>query len=344
MLSAPLESKSHPRMRRLLALLLIAAVLAGASGLWQWSQWRQFLDTPINPDGGLTLWIEPGDGLVDLIDQLEILGLAQPDWRWRLYGRLEGPRLKRGEFRLDSKLTVDRMIAALESGNVLEHRFTIVEGWTLKQLRQTLSDDPRLRQDSRSLDEEDLMERFGCTGCPAEGRFLPETYFFIRGSSDLALLERAYRAMVQALDEAWEARSTELPIDGPDELLILASLIERETGAPFERREIAGVFKRRLELGMRLQTDPTVVYGLDDSFDGRIRRVHLRTDHPWNTYTRHGLPATAIALPGRASLLAAAQPSEGSSLYFVSRGDGTHQFSDTLREHNAAVDRYIRGR
>jgi len=331
-------------MRRLLTLSLMVVLLAGLSGLWQWKQWRHFLDTPINSDSALRLWVEPGDGLNDLIEQLEVLGLARPDWRWRLYGRLEGPRLKRGEFRLDANLTVDRLIAALESGNVLEHRFTIVEGWTLKQLRQALAQETRLRHDSSSLSEQALMERFGCSGCAAEGRFLPETYFFLRGSSDLDLLERAYLEMSEALDEAWAERLPDLPIDSPDELLILASLIERETGAPVERPEVAGVFKRRLELGMRLQTDPTVVYGLDENFDGRIRRVHLRTDHPWNTYTRHGLPATAIAMPGRASLFAAAQPADGSSLYFVSRGDGTHHFSDTLQEHNAAVDRYIRGR
>lgn len=331
-------------MRRLLTLFLIAAVLIGLGLVWQWNQWRQFLATPVNPDSELILWIGPGEGLGALVDQLQTLGLARPDWRWRLYGRLQSPSLQRGEFRLDSNLTPDRLISALETGDVLEHRFTIVEGWTLRQLRQALSADPRLRHDSPRLGDAALMEHFGCPGCPAEGRFLPETYFFIRGSSDLTLLERAYRGMAEALDEAWAQRLSDLPIDSPDELLILASLIERETGAAFERREVAGVFKRRLEQGMRLQTDPTVVYGLDDDFDGRIRRVHLRTDHPWNTYTRHGLPATAIALPGRASLLAAARPAEGTSLYFVSRGDGTHHFSDTLREHNAAVDRYIRGR
>jgi len=331
-------------MRRLLTFILIAAVLAMLAGVWQWNQWRQFLDTPVNPDSALALSIEPGDSLGDLIDQLEILGLARSDWRWRLYGRLETPSLQRGEFLIGPDLTIDRLISALESGDVREHRFTIVEGWTVEKLRQVLSNDPRLRHDGQSLTTEALMAEFGCTDCPAEGRFLPETYFFRRGSSDLELMERAYRAMTVALAEAWAQRDPDLPIDSPEELLILASLIERETGAAFERPEVAGVFKRRLELGMRLQTDPTVVYGLDDSFDGRIRRVHLRTDHPWNTYTRHGLPVTAIALPGRASLLAAAKPAEGTSLYFVSRGDGTHYFSDTLREHNAAVDRYIRGR
>jgi UPF0755 protein len=184
----------------------------------------------------------------------------------------------------------------------------------------------------------------GCPECAAEGRFLPETYFFVRGSSDLALLQRAHDALQEALSAAWSDRAEDLPLDSPYELLIMASLIERETGQAGERSRIAGVFVRRLEKGMRLQTDPTVMYGLGDDFQGRLRRVHLRTDHPWNTYTRHGLPLTPIALPGRASLEAAARPADGTALYFVSRGDGSHQFSDTLSEHNAAVDRYIRGR
>jgi len=331
-------------MRRLILILLLAMVLAGVLAAWQWQQWKRFIDTPVNPNGELALWIADGATFGDLVEQLEQLGLARPDWRWRLYGRLRAPGLKRGEFRLPSDLTIDELIRALNEGRVLEHRFTIVEGWTVRQLRERLARDPRLRQDSPELDNEELMRRLGCEDCPVEGRFLPETYFFVRGSSDLDLLERAWRAMESALDEAWSRRDPDLPIRDREELLILASLIERETGAAFERPEVAGVFKRRLQRGMRLQTDPTVIYGLDDSFDGRLRRVHLRTDHPWNTYTRHGLPITAIALPGKASLMAAAQPAPGTSLYFVSRGDGTHQFSDTLQEHNAAVNRYIRGR
>jgi UPF0755 protein len=331
-------------MRRLILTLLLAMALAGAVAAWHWQQWQRFMNAPVNPNGELAIWIADGATFGDLVGQLEGLGLARPDWRWRLYGRLHAPGLKRGEFRLPAKLTIDELIRALNEGQVLEHRLTIVEGWTLAQLRERLAQDPRLRQDSRELGDEELMRRLGCEGCPAEGRFLPETYFFIRGSSDLELLERAWQAMESALDEAWSQRDPDLPIQDREELLILASLIERETGAPFERPEVAGVFKRRLERGMRLQTDPTVIYGLDDSFDGRLRRVHLRTDHPWNTYTRHGLPVTAIALPGKASLMAAARPAPGTSLYFVSRGDGTHKFSDTLREHNAAVDRYIRGR
>jgi UPF0755 protein len=214
----------------------------------------------------------------------------------------------------------------------------------VRELRSELTADPRLRLVAADLADEALMARLGCEGCEPEGRFLPETYFFERGSSDLELLERAHVAMNEALAEAWAGRRDDLPLDEPYELLVLASLIERETGQPEERARIAGVFVRRLERGMRLQTDPTVVYGLGDDFTGRLRRVHLRTDHPWNTYTRHGLPVTPIALPGRAALEAAADPAEGSALYFVARGDGSHYFSDTLAEHNAAVDRFIRGR
>jgi UPF0755 protein len=327
----------------MILILLLALALAGMVAVWQWQQWQRFIASPVNPDGEIALWIADGATFRDLVEQLEYLGLARPDWRWRMYGRLHAPGLKRGEFRLPAGLTVDDLIRVLNEGGAFEHRLTIVEGWTVRQLRERLAQDPRLRQDSRDLSDEELMRRLGCEGCPAEGRFLPETYFFVRGSSDLALLERAWQAMESALDDAWSRRDPDLPIRNREELLILASLIERETGAAFERPEVAGVFKRRLQRGMRLQTDPTVIYGLGDGFDGRLRRVHLRTDHPWNTYTRHGLPVTAIALPGEASLSAAAQPAPGTSLYFVSRGDGTHKFSDTLQEHNAAVNRYIRG-
>jgi UPF0755 protein len=186
------------------------------------------------------------------------------------------------------------------------------------------------------------MARLGCAECFAEGRFLPETYQFVRGDSDLDLLKRAYAAMRGALADAWTDRREGLPLESPEELLVLASLVEMETMAAAERARVAGVFVRRLQRGMRLQTDPTVVYPLED-FDGRIRRVHLRTDHPWNTYTRGGLPPTPIALPGEASLHAAANPADGEALYFVSRGDGTHHFSRTLEEHNRAVARYILG-
>jgi len=323
-------------------LLFVAA--AGATGLWLFHEWQRFGQQSVNEGGTMVLWLAPGTSFSATVRQLETLGTTRADWRWRLLGRLHAPQLKAGEYLVEPGTTVLELIGRIERGEVRSHRFTIVEGWTFAELRQRLASDPRIRPLARDRDESELMAALGCEGCYAEGRFLPETYFFVRGTPDLELLSRAHEAMNRALSEIWASRVSDLPLDGPDDLLVLASIVERETGQASERARVAGVFVRRLEIGMRLQTDPTVVYGLDDDFDGRIRRVHLRTDHPWNTYTRHGLPPTPIALPGRAALEAAAHPADGTALYFVSRGDGTHQFSDTLAEHNAAVNRYIRGR
>lgn len=331
-------------MRKLIIGILLIAVLVAATAAWLLVEWRQFKNRPLTDSGAVHLWLDSGTSYQGMVRQFELLGLTRFDWRWRLLGRIEAPVLQAGEYRIEPGMSASQAIEQIVAGRVRKHRFTIVEGWTVRQMRSELTADPRLRKVAADLSEARLMERLGCEGCEAEGRFLPETYFFVRGSSDLELLERAYLAMAEALDRAWANRDADLPLDDPYELLVLASLIERETGQAGERSRIAGVFVRRLELGMRLQTDPTVMYGLGEEFDGRLRRVHLRTDHPWNTYTRHGLPPTPIALPGRASLQAAAGPAEGTALYFVSRGDGSHHFSDTLAEHNAAVDRYIRGR
>jgi UPF0755 protein len=331
-------------IRRLTLFFLILIMVGAAGAIWLHRDWQQFTNRTLNPDAEINLYLPSGSSFTALIRQLEALGLAQATWHWRAYGRLNAPAIRAGEYRVEVGLTIDQLVGLLESGRVREHRLTIVEGWTVARMRQALADDPRLRDRTGHLDEQELMRMLGCEGCFAEGRFLPETYFFTRASDDSVLLRRAFDAMNTVLDETWQNRAADLPLRSPEELLVLASIIERETGQSGERTQVAGVFIRRLQIGMRLQTDPTVIYGLDDDFDGRLRRVHLRTDHPWNTYTRHGLPPTPIALPGRASLQAAANPAAGTALYFVSRGDGTHQFSDTLEEHNAAVNRYIRGR
>jgi len=331
-------------MRRLIIGILLMAGLGAGIGAWLLADWQQFRERPLSADGVVNLWLGSGSSFQDMVRELELLGLTRFDWRWRLLGRIEAPVLQAGEYRLEPGMSVSELLEMVVAGRIRKHRLTIVEGWTLEQLRAELTKDPRLQKIAAGFSNARLMQQLGCSGCEAEGRFLPETYFFVRGSSDLDLLKRAYLAMEEALAEAWAERRADLPVDEPYELLVLASLIERETGRAQERARIAGVFVRRLERGMRLQTDPTVIYGLGEDFRGRLRRVHLRTDHPWNTYTRHGLPPTPIALPGRASLQAAARPAEGTALYFVSRGDGSHHFSDTLAEHNAAVDRYIRGR
>ena len=287
-------------MRRLILVILVAAVaLSALSGARLLADWRDFTQEPLNSGSEVTLWLDSGSSFRSLVSQLEWLGLSAHDWRWRLFGRLSQPRIQAGEYRLQPGITVQDLLDQLESGEVLRHRFTVPEGWTLNQLRHQLALDTRLKPLSADDDEVSLMTRLGCPDCPAEGRFLPETYFFVRGSSDFDLLRRAYLAMETSLNEAWQGRDPTLPLSSPDELLVMASLIERETGHSAERTQVAGVFVRRLEQGMRLQTDPTVAYGLGEDFDGRLRRVHLRSDHPWNTYTRHGLPPTPIALPGR---------------------------------------------
>ncbi len=331
-------------MRKLLYFVLVVGLAASLAGLWLYRDWERFVAQPINPDSQLNLWVAPGTTWAGLVRQLETLGLVRRTWHWRLYGRLSHPGLKAGEYLVSPGMTTGQLVELLESGRVREHRLTIVEGWTVARLREVLAIDPRLRQRTAGLDNDELMALLDCAGCPAEGRFLPETYFFTRSSDDLLLLRRAFDAMNRVVEEAWSTRAQDLPLQSPQEMLVLASIIERETGYAGERAKVAGVFIRRLQIGMRLQTDPTVIYGLDDDFDGRLRRVHLRTDHPWNTYTRHGLPPTPIALPGRRAIEAAANPAPGTALYFVARGDGSHQFSDTLEQHNAAVNRYIRGR
>jgi UPF0755 protein len=261
------------------------------------------------------------------------------------YGRLSGQagRVRAGEYRIPAGSTPRQVMERLVSGEVLLHALTIVEGWTFHQMRRAINAHPAIRVTLDGVPDEEVMALLGREGEHPEGWFLPETYRFPRGTSDVELMRIAHHAMVRALEAAWEGRRENLPLRSPYEALILASIIERETGLAVERPEIAGVFVRRLERGMRLQTDPTVIYGLGLDFEGRLRRVHLDTDTPYNTYTRGGLPPTPIALPGKESLAAAVQPLEGHTLYFVATGrpDGSHYFSTTLEEHNRAVQRYL---
>lgn len=331
-------------IRKLLISIFIITLAVAIMAAWAWRDYDRFANSPLMESGTAVLWIGAGDTLGSVVARLDRLGLAKPGWHWRLLGRIEQPVIKAGEYRLRPGESASALLARLDRGDVVRHSFTIVEGWNLARLRDELARDSRVQSAVAELAPEALMQRLGCTECFAEGWFLPETYQFVRGDSDLDLLARAHRAMRTALAAAWGARASDLPLETPEELLVLASLVELEAVVAEERAQVAGVFVRRLNRGMRLQTDPTVVYGISGDFDGRIRRVHLRTDHPWNTYTRHGLPPTPIALPGSASLTAAAQPADGEALYFVARGDGTHHFSATLAEHNRAVARYILGR
>ncbi len=308
--------------------------------------YQRFLQAPLTGiDTPLQYEVAPGSGLITVARELEGLGhLDRPRylvWHARFRGRADN--IQAGEYLLTPGMTPVDLLRKLETGDVIHYALTIPEGWTFRQMLRAIRGHDKIRRAIDNPDDDAIMAAIGAPGEHPEGRFFPDTYHFIAGTSDLALLRQAYQAMAQRLTQEWEQRSVGLPVGTPYEALILASLIEKETGVPEERYRIAGVFARRLEAGMRLQTDPTVIYGLGDQYDGRITRNDLRTDTPYNTYTRRGLPPTPIALPGAASLHAALHPEPGEELFFVSRGDGTHYFSVTLDEHQRAVGKYILG-
>ena len=332
-------------MKRLLISSGIIVLLAALASLYLRHHYEHFLETPLAiPAHGHVLLIEKGSSAQAIVERLEGLGFTEASWEWKLLMRLEPPTIRAGEYRLEPSLRPPQLLHFLSTAAEVQYRFTLVEGWAFSQLLDALGRDEVLVQ---TLDENDSETRVLTevlseveTSLP-EGWFLPETYQFTRGDTDLDLLKRSHQAMVLALEQAWLSRVDDLPLASPYELLILASIIEKETALDSERAEIAGVFIRRLKLGMRLQTDPTVIYGMGDAYDGNIRRKDLRTDTAYNTYTRSGLPPTPIAMPGKSSLQAAAQPSDGDTLYFVADGKGGHTFSVTLKEHQAAVNKLI---
>jgi len=320
----------------LLVLILTLAVIHG------WQQYRTFLGQPLSiAPGGTVLNVDPGMSGKAVIARLAEQGLSEDGWRWRLLLRLHPSVFRVGEYRLEGGLTPRELLRKLATGDVIRYRFTIVEGWTYRQLRKALESDAVLGPGMKNDVEQGRWQEFEKKWGQPEGIFLPETYFFTRSERAADILERAAEAMRTALAAAWNMRIDGHPARSPYQLLILASIIEKETAVPEERALISGVFVRRLKKGMRLQTDPTVIYGLGENFDGDVRRRDLETDTPYNTYTRHGLPPTPIAMPGRASLMAAAQPAPGTALYFVADGKGGHTFSDSLEEHRRAVDSLI---
>jgi len=328
----------------LTVLVLLAAVAVGV-GAWFYHQHRQFAETPLTPSAD-SMVIASGDGFTTVLGKLREAGIDEgQDTQWQLLARQldAAGKLKVGEYALDPTLTPRELLLRMRQGRVLQHRVTLVEGWNIRQVRAALQRAEPLVHTTGDLEDAALMARLGFAGEHPEGRFLPETYVYQRGDTDLDVLKRAHAAMEEALAEAWEARAPDLPIQSPYELLTLASIIEKETALPSERPQISGVFARRLKIGMRLQTDPTVIYGIGSEYDGNIRRSHLTTDTPYNTYTRAGLTPTPIAMPSRDALMAAARPADGDALYFVAVGDGSgaHVFSATYAQHNAAVARYL---
>ena len=250
--------------------------------------------------------------------------------------------LRAGRYGVERGITLGQLLAKLRAGDVLRERLTLVEGITFNEMKAHLASQPELKQEAARMTPADLLQAIGATEAHPEGLFAPETYVYDPGTNDLEIYRQAYRSQMKTLQEAWANRAPDLPYKSPYDALIMASIIEKETGQPAERAQIAGVFVNRLRLGMLLQTDPSVIYGLGDRFDGNLRKRHLTTDGPYNTYTRAGLPPTPIALPGRASIEAALRPAQTPALYFLARGDGTSHFSATLSEHNQAVDKYQR--
>ncbi len=330
--------------KRLLFKLVGVFVLVGSLAVgWLIMDFNAFRDRPLNvAPQGETIEVRPGMNLAQLAASLQARGILDKPrcFTWLARLRRLDLRIKAGEYVVKGNVLPEALLQMLTEGRVVQHSVTIVEGQTFHEMLRRLRETPELKQTLEGLTDKEIMAALGHPDEYPEGRFLPETYYFPRGDTDLELLVRAYAAMDDFVAQVWPSRDADLPIQSPYEALIMASIIEKESGRADERPLIAGVFMRRLKIGMRLQTDPTVIYGLGERFDGNLRTRDLRTDTPYNSYTRDGLPPTPIAMPGREAILAVLHPADGDALYFVSRGDGSHQFSATLEAHNSAVRKY----
>ena len=329
----------------LLKLVFVAALLLSGAALW-WL--HQPMPLRLQPDSQvIDLEIEPGTSASGVAEAVVASGAKVPVLLLQAWFRLSGQArmIKAGSYELVPGTTPRKLLRMLVRGEETLKSVTLVEGWSFLQVRAALQKSEQLASDSIGLSPETIMEKLGRPGVHPEGRFFPDTYTYAKGASDLAVLKRAARAMDKRLAAAWTQRNPATPLKTPDEALILASIVEKETGKAADRPQIGGVFSNRLRLGMPLQTDPSVIYGLGPQFAGSLRKRDLQADTPYNTYTRVGLPLTPIAMPGRAALLAAVQPAPTSALYFVSRNDGSgsSQFSSNLEEHNRAVNKYLRG-
>jgi len=325
----------------------IAVLLFSFLAAWLLMDFQAFRGNPLPlPEQGLDLDVEPGTPLRAIARRLAEEGVLEHPYYLVVLARYLGldSRIQAGEYHLQGDMTPEQLLQQLSSGKVVQYALTLVEGQTFREMMQRVVEHPHLLHTLEDASGPAVMAAIGYPGLHPEGRFLPETYHFPAGTTDRSFLRRAYRAMEDFLDRAWAQRDPDLPLKTPYEALILASIVEKETGLAGERPRIAGVFVRRLRRGMRLQSDPTIIYGLGERYDGDIRFRDLRTDTPYNTYTRNGLPPTPIAMPGKAAILAVLHPADGEALYFVGRGDGSHVFSRTLAEHNRAVDRYQRRR
>lgn len=319
----------------LFALLLIAGIAAE-------SLYRYQLAAVPMPEGAVRVRIERGATLPAIAEAMRAAGIDLAPWRMQLAMRLRGDAraIRHGVYEFRAPVTMREILDKLVRGDVVIAQLTVIEGWTFRQLREAVGRHPDLLHDSAGVPEAEILRRVGAAEPAAEGLFFPSTYRFSPGSSDFDVYGQAHRLLRRTLDAAWAVREPGLPLANPYEALVLASIVEKETGRPEDRAMIASVFVNRLRRGMPLQSDPTTIYALGDRFDGNLRREHLRTDMPHNTYTRGGLPPTPIALPGRAAIEATLRPAVSDALYFVARGDGTSEFSPDLAAHNRAVARY----
>jgi len=336
-------------MRRWINRFVLLGLLAGL-GFGGWLVW--YASQPMQISGityPVDFTVQRGVALKTASVSLHRSGVLTRPWAFVLLARLKGQagEIKAGSYALEHAVTPLELLRKITQGETALGKLALIEGWTFQDMRRSVAANPELRHDTQGMSDAELMQAVGASESHPEGLFFPDTYFFDKGSSELALYKRAYSAMQAHLNTQWALRApgaSLLPYRSPYEALIMASIIEKETGAPEERPQIASVFINRLRIGMRLQTDPTVIYGLGSRFDGNLRRDDLLADTPYNTYTRAGLPPTPIALPGLASIQAALYPASGKTLYFVAKGGGRHVFSETLDAHNRAVDRYQRGR
>jgi len=327
-------------MRLLRILLPVVLVLIAVGSGYLWWHWKK---DPL-PIGSQARDVEimPGESLRHVAQQFAEQGILAHDWDLIAFARLHEAAggLRAGEYQVEPGTTVEGLLTLLRSGKVVMHSLTRVDGWTFKQVLATVEQEPNLTHSLVNMSQAEIAQKLGIDGSSVEGQILPDTYQFPRGTSDVAFLKRAHEALQQALDEAWAQRAKGLPYRDAYDALIMASVVEKETGQAAERAKIAGVFVRRLQKGMKLQSDPTVIYGLGDAYNGDITLKDLRTDTIYNSYTRHGLPPTPICMSGKPAIEAALHPEPGDALYFVAKGDGTHEFSATLKQQNAAVEKY----
>lgn len=332
-------------IKKIIFSALLAAIILSS---WLWSSYQNALEeTLVIQNESIDYSIKSGSSLSSVIYDLANKNIIKQPRYLLLYARLNGlsHKMKTGDYRLTNNQTAQGFLNDIFTGKVVQFSLTVIEGWSFNQLLEAINNHPQIRHTISDSSKEEIMHKLELTGTHFEGQFLPDTYHFPKGMTDIEFFKRAHVSLTLVLKEEWDNRATGLPYKNSYEALTMASIVEKETGQASERSQIAGVFIRRLEKRMRLQTDPTVIYGMGDKFKGNIRKKDLQRDTPYNTYRRRGLPPTPIALPGRDAIHAALHPADGDALYFVARGDGSHQFSATLAEHNKAVIKYqLKGR